>query len=142
MTHDAITWRPGGTRVVAYAVAVVLVVLIVVIGLALPDDIVFHLSERITLGLILGATLLGLHGVGRSRVTADRDGVHVLNGYRAHDVAWSDIKGFSMNTGAPWPTLVTQEDDRLMLFGIQGSDGPAARAAVEELARRLAEATS
>ena len=142
MPEDSITWRPGGTRVVAYAVGVVLIVLTVVIGLALPDDIVFHLSERITLGLILAVTLLGLHGVGRSKVTADGAGVHALNGYRVHDIAWADIKGFSMNTGAPWPTLVTRDDDRVMLFGIQGSDGPAARAAVDELARRLGEATA
>lgn len=133
----SITWRPGGTRIVAYAVGVIMIVLTVAIAWALPDDIVFHFSERVTLGLILGATLLGLHGIGRSNVMADETGVHVLNGFRQHDVAWADIQGFSMNTGAPWPTLVTTSDDRIMLFAIQGSEGGFARAAVQELDRRL-----
>ncbi len=134
---DTVTWRPGGARVVAYAVAVALVAVTVVIGYALPDDITFSVSELITLGLVLGATLALLHGVGRSRVRADGAGVHVVNGYRSHDVGWSRVEGFSMNRGAPWPTLVTTDDDRIMLFAIQGSDGPVARAAVDELVRRL-----
>ena len=50
---------------------------------------------------------------------------------------WSDIKGFAMNTGAPWPTLVTNDDERVMLFGIQGSDGAYAREAVAYLRSRL-----
>ena len=140
MTSDnTITWRPGGTRIVAYAVGVILVVLTVAIAWALPDDIVFHFSERVTLGLILGATLLGLHGIGRSKVSADAAGVHVVNGFRRHSISWSDIAGFSMNRGAPWPTLVTTADERVILFAIQGSEGRSASMAVDELIRRLAE---
>lgn len=130
-----LTIRPVGARVVAYVVAVALIVMTVVIGWFLPEDITFSFSELVTLALVLGATLALLHGVGRSVVKADDAGVHVLNGYRRHDLAWSDVAGFSMNTGAPWPTLVTRDDERVMLFAIQRSDGQGVRGAVGELER-------
>lgn len=131
------SWRPGGSRYVAYGVAVILLVLTVVIVTSLPDDITFVPAEKVTFSLFLLATLVMLHGVGRSRVTADDVGMRVTNGYRRHDVAWRDVEGFSMNTGAPWATLVTTDDDRLMLFAIQSSDGPSARSAVSSLQQRL-----
>ncbi|MCW2789774.1 MAG: hypothetical protein JWQ91_2272 [Aeromicrobium sp.] len=134
---DLRTFRPGSTRIVAYAVAVIMLVLTVVIALALPDDIYFTTAETITLWLIIGAVLVLLHGVGRSYVKATDEGVEVLNGYRRHMVPWSDIKGFAMNTGAPWPTLVTLDDERVNLFAIQGSDGSYAREAVTYLRGRL-----
>ena len=42
-----------------------------------------------------------------------------------------------MNSGAPWPTLVTKDDERVMLFAIQGSDGPAARESLAWLRGRV-----
>ncbi len=134
---STLSWRPGGSRYVAYGVAVILLVMTVVISTALPEDITFVPAEKVTFVLFLVATLAMLHGVGRSRVTADDTGMHVTNGYKRHDVPWGDIEGFSLNTGAPWPTLVTTDDDRVMLFAIQSSDGPSARAAVGDLQRRL-----
>jgi len=134
---DLRTFRPGGARVVAYGVGVIMLVITVVIGLALPDDIYFTVAEDITLWLIIVAVLALLHGIGRSYVRADDDGVEVLNGYRRHRVPWSDVQGFAMGTGAPWPTLVTKDDERVMLFAIQGSDGAYAREAVSYLRSRV-----
>lgn len=134
---STLSWRPGGARYVAYGVAVILLVLTVVISTSLPEDITFVPAEQVTFALFLVATLAMLHAVGRSRVTADESGMRITNGYKRHDVAWSDIEGFSLNTGAPWPTLVTTDDDRVMLFAIQSSDGPSARAAVATLQQRL-----
>lgn len=134
---DLRTFRPGGTRVVAYAVGAIMLVLTVVIGLALPDEIEFTTAETVTLWIIILIVLALLHGIGRSFVRADDDGVEVLNGYRRHRVPWSDVKGFALNSGAPWPTLVTQDDERVILFGIQSSDGAYARDAVAYLRGRL-----
>ncbi|MEV7396531.1 PH domain-containing protein [Aeromicrobium sp. NPDC092404] len=134
---DLRTFRPGGARIVAYGVAVLMVLLTVVIGLALPDEISFTPAEDVTLWAIIAVVLTLLHGVGRSLVRADDDGVEVLNGYRRRHVPWSEIQGFAMNTGAPWPTLVTKDDDRINLFAIQGSDGAYARQAVAYLRGRL-----
>lgn len=134
---DVKTFRPGGARVVAYAVAVIMLVLTAVIAFALPDEIYFTTAETVTLWIIIVAVLALLHGIGRSFVRATDDGVEVLNGYKRHTVAWNEIQGFAMNTGAPWPTLVTDDDERVMLFGIQGSDGRYAREAVAYLRERL-----
>jgi hypothetical protein len=134
---DLRTFRPGGTRIVAYAVAVLMLVLTAAIAWALPEDIFFTTAETVTLWLIIGAVLVMLHGVGRSTVTASDEGVDVLNGYRRHHVPWSDVQGFAMNTGAPWPTLVTKDDERINLFAIQASDGAHARQAVAYLRSRV-----
>ena len=120
---DQRTFRPGGARIVAYAVAVIMLVLTAVIAFALPDEIYFTTAETITLWIIIGAVLVLLHGIGRSVVVAGEEGVEVGNGYRRHDVSWHEIEGFAMNEGAPWPTMVTTDDERIMLFAIQGSDG-------------------
>ncbi|AXT85296.1 hypothetical protein C6I20_08920 [Aeromicrobium sp. A1-2] len=135
---DLKTFRPGATRVVAYGVSVLMLVLTAVVGLSLPEDISFTPAETGTLWLIIGFVLALLHGVGRSYVRADDDGVEVLNGYRRHQIAWADIQGFALNSGAPWPTLVTNDDERVMMFGIQGSDGSYAKEAVDYLRGRLA----
>lgn len=134
---DLRTFRPGGTRVVAYAVAVLMLVLTAVIAAALPDEIYFTTAETVTLWILIVAVLAMLHGVGRSVVRASDDGVEVLNGYRRRFVPWERIEGFAMNRGAPWPTLVTKDDERIILFAIQGSDRRHARDAVEYLRGRL-----
>lgn len=134
---DLRTFRPGSTRIVAYAVAVIMLVLTAVIGLSLPDEIYFTTAETVTLWILIAIVLALLHGVGRSLVRATDEGVEVVNGYRRRLIPWADIAGFAMNTGAPWPTLVTKDDDRINLFAIQGSDGRYAREAVEYLRGRL-----
>jgi hypothetical protein len=120
---DLRTFRPAGARIVAYAVAVIMLVMTAVIAFALPDEIYFTTAETLTLWIIILAVLVLLHGIGRSRVVAGEEGVEVVNGYRRHDISWHEIAGFAMNDGAPWPTLVTTDDERVMLFAIQGSDG-------------------
>ena len=135
---DQRTFRPGGARIVAYAVAVIMLVLTAVIAFALPDEIYFTTAETVTLWIIIVAVLALLHGIGRSVVVAGEEGVAVVNGYRRHDISWHEIEGFAMNEGAPWPTLVTHDDERVMLFAIQGSDGGRyARDAVAYLRARV-----
>jgi hypothetical protein len=131
------TYRPVGPRAVAYGAAVVLVVITVVIGFALPSDIRFTPAELVTLALMLLTVLAVLHGIGRSYVRADDTGLEVVNGYRRHRIPWTVMRGISMNRGAPWPTLVLLDDDRVILFAIQGTDGQAARDAVQDLVRRI-----
>src|SRR5690606_13529596 len=72
---DLRTFRPGGTRIVAYVVAVIMVLITVVIGLALPDDVYFTTAETVTLWIIIVIVLIVLHGIGRSYVRVDDEGV-------------------------------------------------------------------
>ncbi len=131
------TFRPGGSRIVAYGVAVIMVVLTVIIGAALPSYVEFTPFELATLAAILITVLALLHAVGRSFVRADDEGVEVLNGYRRRRIPWSDIVGFSMKDGAPWPTMVYGDDERIILFAIQRSDGHYADEAMAYLRARV-----
>lgn len=123
-------FRPIGPRVVAYGSIAVLTVITIVIGVELPTVISFTPAEFITLALLIIAVFGGLHGVARSYVEATDSGLEILNGYRRHHLEWSEIKGIAMNTGAPWPTIVTKDDERVVIFAIQGTDGAAAREAL------------
>ena len=134
---DLRTFRPGGSRFVAYGVAIILVVLTAIIGVALPSYVTFTPFELATLAAILITVLALLHAVGRSVVRVNDEGVEVVNGYSRRHVPWSDIKGFAMNDGAPWPTMVYGDDERVILFAIQRSDGPYAREAMAYLRGRV-----
>jgi hypothetical protein len=131
------TYRPGGTRVVAYAVLVVILIVAFAIGLALPQNIVFTPEQIGTLVAIYLAVVVAMHGIGRSYVKASDDGLEILNGYRQHVIAWGQIRGISMRPGAPWPTLIHGDDERTVLFALQGTDGPRTRKAIDELVRRI-----
>jgi hypothetical protein len=130
-------YRPGGTRVVAYGAAVVILIVAFAIGAALPENIVFTGSQITTLVLIYVAIVAVLHGIGRSYVRASDDGLEIRNGYRTHVIPWGQIRGISMRRGAPWPTLVHGDDERTVLFALQGTDGPRTKKAIDELVRRI-----
>jgi len=131
------TYRPVGARVVAYGACAAVIAVTIVIGVALPAEITFTPFELVTLAFTLLTILAILHGIGRSYVRVDDDGIEVLNGYRRRRIPWGVMRGISMNRGAPWPTLVLHDDERVMLFAIQGSDGHAASEAVQDLVRRI-----
>ncbi len=131
------TYRPVGARVVAYGACAAVIAVTIVIGVALPAEITFTPFELVTLAFTLLTILAILHGIGRSYVRVDDDGLEVLNGYRRRRIPWGVMRGISMNRGAPWPTLVLHDDERVLLFAIQGSDGHAASEAVQDLVRRI-----
>ena len=131
------TYRPSGTRVVAYGAAVVILVMALAIGAAMPGNVVFTGFQVATLVVIYLAVVAALHGIARSYVKASDDGLEIRNGYRRHVLPWSEIRGISMRAGAPWPTLVHGDDERTILFALQGTDGPQTRKAIDELVRRI-----
>jgi hypothetical protein len=133
------TYRPIGARIVAYVVGVVIIVVSFVISAAMPKNVVFTGGQIMTLLLILLAILAALHGIGRSFVRVDDNGLDIRNGYRRHRIAWSEVRALVMKKGAPWPTVVLNGPDErhVILFAIQGSDGGAASRAVADLAKRL-----
>jgi hypothetical protein len=131
------TYRPLGVRFIAYGAAVVILVIALVIGAAMPENIVFRGVEIATLVLIYLAVVAVLHGIARSYVKASDDGLEIRNGYRLHVVPWSEIRGISMRAGAPWPTLVYGDDERIMMLALQGTDGSRTKQAINELVQRI-----
>lgn len=134
------TYRPGGTRYVAYGSCVALVAMSIAITAALPQEIRAQVTlfQALTLYGSIAAFIVILHGIGRSRVTVTDDGLEVVNGFRTHQVPWAQVKGFAFGEGAPWPTLVTLDDERIMLFALQGTSGHGTvRQVVDDLVRRV-----
>lgn len=123
-------FRPVGARILSYGVIVIITVITIVIGVGLRHATMFTAGEWATLGLMIAVVFAGLHGIARSYVKTSDSGLDILNGYRRHHLEWSDIKGIAMNAGAPWPTVVLKDDERVIIFAIQGTDGAAAKAAL------------
>jgi len=129
------TYRPWGALVVAVVGALSLLATIVVIAVALPPQAraSFTVVQHATLGLVLLGALSVLFGIARTRVRADTAGLHVVNGYRRHDLDWAEAVRVSLGRGAPWAVVDTSAGETLQLMAIQRSDGDRAVAAVREL---------
>lgn len=134
---DSVTYRPVGARVVVWACTCLLIIIAVVIGRSLPDEMKFRPSETATIIVMLAGIALGAHAIGRSRVTVEQQGLTVVNGFKRRELYWEQITVISMKPGAPWPTIETINDERFILFGIQGSDHRQTRQALERIKAHL-----
>ena len=135
--HPALprTWRPLGPRIVAVVLGVGLLVILAMAWFSFGEDVRADCTT-FQRGTVVFFVLLGgvvLHALTRSRVTADRDGLTVVNGYRRRDFEWAEVIAVRLPPGAPWVTLDLADGNTCAAMGIQGSDGPRARAAVREL---------
>ncbi|GAA4625356.1 PH domain-containing protein [Actinoallomurus vinaceus] len=125
------TWRPRRARIVPYVLATVVVLSMIALAVVMPAP--WSLGDRIGL-VAIGLVVAGiLHMLARSRVTADPDGVTVVNGLRTHEYEWAEVLGVSMAEGAPWPTLDLSDGSTVAVMGIQSSDGERADRALAEL---------
>jgi hypothetical protein len=129
------TWRPLGPRIVS---AVLLVGLFGVCAVAWfgfdaetrAKFTPFQIGTLFTIGL--GVVVL-VHALTRSRVTATRERLVVVNGYRKRTFEWAEVLAVSMPPGAPWVTLDLADGTSVAAMGIPGSDGGRAHAAVRQL---------
>ena len=98
----------------------------------------FQKLTLVFIGVLAFGTLWGLI---RSRVTASGDGLTVVNLYRSRRFDWAEVVGCTLRRGAPFAVLDLSDGHSLPMFGIQGSDGTRATAAVRELRAIAAERT-
>lgn len=132
-------FRPTTARIVSYVSGAVLVVLFIAITLAFPPEIRarFTIDQVGMLVLLLLFSVGLLHGIARSKVVADDNGLEIVNLYRKHKFTWAEVERISFEDGAPWPHAYLKNDERLMMIAIQSADGKSAQAAVNELRGRL-----
>lgn len=135
---DLRTFRSKGLIVISWVTVAILAGLMIYIGLNIPDRMKFTLSGNITMWLLIGTWAFMAYVISRSKVTANSETIVIVNGLRKHTFAWSDVAALSMNPGAPWPTLITQDDRRVMLFGLQSSEGKPTRHALAWLREHVA----
>ncbi len=134
------TWRPLGPRIVAIVLGVGLLVLLAMAWVSFGEEVRadFTTFQR---GTVVFFVLLGgvvLHALTRARVTAARDGLTVVNGYRRRTFEWAEVVAVNLPPGAPWATIDLSDGRTVSAMGIQGSEGERSREAVREL-RRLAD---
>jgi hypothetical protein len=131
------TFRPYGVRIAASVFGSLLLVAVAVMWWSFPPRIraEFTAFQVITL-LALGAMFYGAgFALARSRVVARRDGLTVVNGYRARRFEWSQVLKVTLRPGSPWAVLDLSDGTTLSAMGIQGSDGARARKQARELQR-------
>lgn len=135
------TYRPIGARIISYVVAGCFLLIFGVIVAQVPSEVreQTSIAQSVTLILFFVAALGVLHGIGRTRIRTDEQGVHVLNGYRSHDLEWAEVISIEFGRGAPWAVADTSEGTTVSLMAIQAADGPRARAAVRRLRSEIAE---
>jgi hypothetical protein len=140
-TDLPVTFRPRGVRIAAYVFGGLLLATVVVLWVSFPQDVrdSFTTFQRLTV-LVLGLLVLAIeHGLTRCRIDATEDGLRVVNGYRTHHYGWAEVVAVTLRTGNPWAVLDLSDGTSQGAMGIQGSDGPRAKAQVRRL-RALVEA--
>ncbi|MDN4175486.1 PH domain-containing protein [Nocardioides sp. SOB77] len=134
------TWRPLGPRIVAIVLGLGLLVILAMAWFSFGEEVraAFTPFQRgtVVFFVVLGGVVL--HALTRARVTAARDGLTVVNGYRTRTFAWAEVVAVHLPPGAPWATIDLSDGRTVSAMGLQGSDGERARSAVREL-RRLAD---
>lgn len=135
------TWRPMGSRLVALVLGLGLIVVFGAAWLSLDDETQakFTALQIGTVFFVVGLGLGCLHALGRSRATATREGLLVVNGYRKRRLAWEQVIEVRLAPGAPWVTLDLSDGTTCAVMAIQGSDGGRAATAARQLRALLVE---
>lgn len=136
------TWRPLGVRMAVIFCGTLLVVVVVAAWYAVGDDVRSRVNiyQRLTMVLFGLAALVIGYALVRCRVTADRRGLVVVNGYRRREYAWPQVLAVRMPNGAPWATLDIADGTTVSVLAIQSADGDRAKVAVRELRTLLTRA--
>jgi phage terminase large subunit-like protein len=126
------TWRPRLVRVIAYGLAALVMAAVVVLAVGAPSP-PWALADRVGV-VVLGLLVSGLlHLLARCRVTAEPEGLTLVNVARVHELSWAEIVAVNMGESDPWVYLDLSDGTRLPAFGIQSSDGERARRSFGEL---------
>ncbi|SNT43924.1 PH domain-containing protein [Actinacidiphila glaucinigra] len=137
-----VTFRPARTRAVLLGLGAGLLAAFVAIAVLLPSDGArpWHTSDRIYLVLtgLLVAGVLAL--LSRPKVTADRDGVTVVNLTTRRRLEWAQVLRVNLRTGDPWVYLDLADGTSLAAMGIQPGIGRARALRDARALRALAEA--
>ncbi|HET6652672.1 MAG TPA: PH domain-containing protein [Nocardioides sp.] len=133
------TFRPFGVRMAVYVFGALLVLVTAVVWFTFPGEIrdKFTTFQRGTV-IVLGLAFLAIGwGLARCRIEARREGLKVVNGYRARRFEWSEVVAVTMKPGSPWAVLDLSDGTAAVALGIQASDGARARRQVLELRKMV-----
>ncbi|WP_411083588.1 PH domain-containing protein [Streptomyces sp. cmx-18-6] len=134
-----VTFRPTLTRVVLLSVGLAMFLVITVVALMLER---LNAGERASFVFVAALFLGVLALLSRPKVTADDDGVTVVNLTRTRRLAWEEILRVNLRSGDPWVFLDLSDGTSLPALGIQ--PGMAKQQAIRDARalRALAESRS
>ncbi|MER5863091.1 PH domain-containing protein [Kitasatospora sp. NPDC002040] len=116
-----VTWAPRRNRVVLASICALFLVLFTALAFALPSN--WQFNDRVAIfvsGLLFAAVGLML---ARPRVSADAEGVTVVNFVRRHRLSWPQIVRVNFRQGDPWVMLDLADGTALAAVGIQPAGG-------------------
>jgi Bacterial PH domain len=118
-----VTFRPVRTRVVMLTVGTLTLITFAAVALAMPAP--WTAADR-TVMIATGAAVFALTVLlSRPRVTADRDGVTVVNLTTRRRLAWAEVVNVHLRSGDPWVHLDLADGTSLAAMGIQPGAGRA-----------------
>lgn len=134
-------FRPRRGRVVAYAIALVVLVVMTALAVALPAEgrTGFRLVDRLLLVGLGGLVATGLGVLARPRVDLDQRGLTVVNLFRQRRLEWAEIVAVRLAPGDPWVMLDLSDGETLPVMGISASDGARSRRQAAALAAFVVE---
>ena len=141
-TAGAVSYRPLGSRVVAVLAGVCLTTVLAVMWFAFDASVRESITavEEATLLLFLATALIMLYGIARTRVAYDDDGMRVRNGFREHELTWTQVDEMRLDPGMAWVTVRTDDGRRMYVMAVQASDGDRAVAQLRQMRARAIEA--
>ena len=114
---------------------VLLPVLLVVMGIALPPSVraKFDWIQIGTLLLFALVVVVFAWALMRCRVDLTSEGLAVVNGFTRHEYAWPQVVAMTMAPGHPWAVLDLTDGTSVSAVGIQAADGARATAQVRQV---------
>ncbi|MFE4454169.1 PH domain-containing protein [Streptomyces sp. NPDC056796] len=111
-----VTFRPTLTRVVLLAVGAAMFVVITAVALILENLGPGERTSFVFVALLFFGVLALLS---RPRITADAEGVTVVNITRTRRLAWAEILSVNLRAGDPWVFLDLSDGTSMPALGIQ-----------------------
>jgi hypothetical protein len=116
-----IAWAPRRNRIVLLTLSTVLVAAFSTLAVIMPAS--WQLNDRVAMvvsGLVFASVGLML---ARPSVSADAEGVTVVNFVRSRRLAWAEIVRVNFRAGDPWVMLDLSDGTALAAVGIQAGGG-------------------
>lgn len=126
-TSSAVQFRPRRIRVVATAVAVVLVVFFTALSFGLKGATgsgygQFRSGDQIAMIGLGVIAALGALVFARPRVIADDAGVHIRNVFGGYHLPWSVVRAVRFDRHSPWAMLELHDDETIPVHALQAVD--------------------
>lgn len=132
-----VVFRPRRARVVVYACAAAVLVVLVGIAVLLPSggSNPWGAGSRLAVVAFALFAVWFMHRLASVRIVADPDGVEVVNILTRRRLEWAEVVGVRLSRDDAWLMLDVSDGTSLAAMGVQRSEGQRGLAQAREFAR-------